>query len=70
MSEKALPKRGWILKSGMGGGLEKGVLGQRKAPGRVQLECRMLGEGREGGGSRHGPGLNCRGHYPYIKGFG
>lgn len=30
--------------------MEKGIWGQRKAPGMVQLGCRMLGEGERGKG--------------------
>lgn len=37
-------KRGWTFNQE--GGLEKDILEQRKAPGMVELGCRMLGEGK------------------------
>lgn len=57
---KDFAQKGWTFKSG--GGLEKGIVGQRKAPRMVQLGCRKLEEGGKGKDEIRGVGQpRCRG---------
>lgn len=48
--ERLCQRKAGLSNQRWGGGLEKGILRQRRTLGMVQLGCRMLGEGEGGKG--------------------